>query len=198
MNEMNAHHHPPSDIAQALAGIAHGGVMAERGAEQLYKLLWRKFVADFVRAGQPLTQAQDLASESFQKILHGLGELREPVAFIKWSNTIARNMLYSYLRDTKAQREAEIPLDSEPLQALYEGVTDHSQLDLATRLCLKDQLEKFCQEHPERAHWLERWIFDCHELSELSTELGRTLTATKEYLSQCRKRLQQYLRLCLI
>jgi RNA polymerase sigma factor (sigma-70 family) len=191
-------HYSPTPVAEALALIAQGGAAAERGAQQLFKLLWRKFVNDFVRAGQPLAQAEDLASESFHKILRGLSDMRDPVAFPKWAQTIARNTFYSYLRDTTGQREAEIALDSEPLQALYEGVTDHSQLDLPTRLCLKDQLEKFCEEHPERAHWLELWIFDGHELAEISAALGRTVGATKEYLSQCRKRLQQYLRQCLI
>lgn len=188
----------PLPVADALELIAQGGAAAERGAQQLFKQLWRKFVYDFMRAGQPLAQAEDLASESFHKILRGLPGMRDPVAFPKWANTIARNTFYSYLRDSKGQRESEIALDSEPLQALYEGVTDHSQLDLLTRLCLKDQLRKFCEDHPERAQWLERWIFDGQELPELSTAIGRTLGATKEYLSQCRKRLQQYLRQCLI
>jgi RNA polymerase sigma-70 factor (ECF subfamily) len=191
-------HYSPTPVAEALALIAQGGAAAERGAQQLFQLFWRKFVNDFVRAGQPLAQAEDLASESFHKILRGISGMRDPVAFPKWAQTIARNTFYSYLRDTRSQREAEIALDSEPLQALYEGVKDQSQLDLPTRLCLKDQLEKFCEAEPERALWLERWIFDGQELAELSTALGRTLGATKEYLSQCRKRLQQYLRKCLI
>lgn len=188
----------PTHIAEALALVSQGGLAAERGAQQLFKLLWRKFVNDFVRAGQPLAQAEDLASESFHKVLRGLSGMRDPVAFPRWAHTIARNTFYSHLRDTKSQREVEIPLDGEPLQALYEGVTDHSQLDLPTRLCLKNQLEKFCEAEPERAQWLERWIFDGQDLSELSTALGRTLGATKEYLSQCRKRLRQYLHQCLL
>ena len=191
-------HYSPTPVAQALELIAQGGVAAECGAQQLFKLLWRKFVNDFVRAGQPLAQAEDLASESFHKILRGLQDIRDPVAFPKWANTVARNTLYSYLRDSKGQRENEIALDSETLQSIYEGVTDHSQLDHPTRLCLKVQLEKFCETHPERALWLERWIFDGQELPEISKAIGRTLGATKEYLSQCRKRLQLYLRQCLI
>lgn len=195
---MNTPPSQPCDIAQAIELVAQGGTIAERGAEQLFKLLWRKFVNDYVRAGQPLAQAQDLASEAFQKILHGLGALREPAAFIKWANTIARNTLYTHIRDSSSQREHEVPMDGETLDAMFEGTSDYSQMDPVTRLCLKTQLQKFCKFHEERAFWLERWIGEDESLQEISAAIGRTQAATKEYISQCRKYLQQYLRECLI
>lgn len=71
------------------------------------------------------------------------------------------------------------------------------QMDALTRYCLQSQLEKFCQTYPERAHWLERWIMHGDSLHDISAALGRTTAASKEYLSQCRQRLQQHLKQCL-
>ena len=39
----------PLPVADALELIAQGGAAAERGAQQLFKQLWRKFVYDFMR-----------------------------------------------------------------------------------------------------------------------------------------------------
>jgi RNA polymerase sigma-70 factor (ECF subfamily) len=173
-----------------LATFSQGGEKAELAARQLFDLLWRKFVADFVRAGQPLGVAEELASDAFSKILRKLDTMRDPVAFEKWANTVARNTLLTCIRDSKAEREHEVALDCEPLALLYDRVADHRHGDPATTLCLKNQLEEFCRKHPERAYWLECWIFEGWSLERLAEAMERTLAAAKEHLSQCRKRLQ--------
>jgi RNA polymerase sigma-70 factor (ECF subfamily) len=154
-------------------------------------------VADFVRAGQPLAVAEELASDAFSKILRKLDTMRDPVAFQKWANTVARNTLLTHIRDSKAQRDHEVALDCEPLALLYDRVADPGHGDPVTNLCLKRQLEAFCDQHPERAYWLECWICEDWSLERLAETMERTLAAAKEYLSQCRKRLQGYLQQCL-
>lgn len=71
-------------------------------------------------------------------------------------------------------------------------------MDAVTKRCIQQQYDKFVTHHPERALWLERSILEEESIPILSQALGRTVGATREYLSQCRKRLQKYLQECLL
>ncbi len=183
--------------AALLENFSRGGTEAEVAARQLFNLLWRKFVASFVRSGQPLAIAEELASDAFSKILRQLHTMREPVAFQKWAHTVARNTLLSYLRANKAEVESVQAIDQETHDTLLANLVHPDTADLVTMLCLKRQLETFCRDCPERSYWLECWILDDYPLAEMAMRMERTLAAAKEYLSQCRKRLQDYLKQCL-
>lgn len=189
-------------LTVALALVAQGGSALEQGARMLFGLVWRRLVADYQRAGLPLGTAEDLASEAFIKMYGGLADLREPQAADKWIQTVGRNTLINHWRDTAAQRQHEQAVDDEALLWLADSAqAGHSQADAqgadpATWLCLRRQLEQFCLAHPERAYWLEQVVLQGWAMPELGQALGRTLGATREYLSQCRKALQRYFAEC--
>ena len=184
-------------LAKGLELMQQGGSDGERGAASLFDLLWPKFVRDFQKWGQPLGISEELASDAMLKVLHGVQGLRDAVAFEKWANTVARNTFLSHIRDTQPEADHETTLDEEGWDFLISSTMDPSQSDPITMICLQGQLEKFFRDHPERAHVIERCALDGWSLDEASHALGRTLAATKEYLSQCRKRLMQYLQPCL-
>lgn len=189
-----------SQLSTAIAQVAQGGAATELGARALFKLLWRRFVADYQRAGLALAAAEDLASEAFSQVFKGLPELRDPQAADKWVQTVARNSLLKHWRDTARQRAHEQALDSDDLQGLADAGLLGSGLaagggrsgDPAIWLCLKQQLERFCTDQPERAYWLEQMVMQGWALADLQDALGRTAGATREYLSQCRKGLQRF------
>jgi RNA polymerase sigma factor (sigma-70 family) len=171
---------------------------AETAAKELFGLLWPGFVRFFVQQGMDAAQAEDLASETMFKVFKNVDQLNSAVSFQKWANTIARNTLLTHLRDTQAMRSAQwSAADDEQWSAVVLNVPDAGQGDPVTRLCLEGQLGRFAQEQPERAKVLELAALEGWSIDEAATALGRTLGATRQYLSQCRKQLWRYLSVCL-
>lgn len=184
-------------LAKGLELVHQGGATGERGAATLFDLLWPKFVRDFQKWGLQIGVAEELASDAILKILRGVQGLRDPIAFEKWANTVARNTFLSHIRDTQQQAEHETTLDEDGWDFVLDSVIDPAQSDPTTMICLHGQIEKFFRDHPLRAQVIERCALDGWTIEDASVALGRTLVATKEYLSQCRKRLMQYLQPCL-
>lgn len=184
-------------LAQACALYLQGGVAGESGARQLYDLLWPAFVQKFQRWGQPCCVAEEIASEAILNILRKAHDMRDPPAFEHWAHRVARNAFFTCMRATRQERNHETQLDEDGWEAVASMAVDDAQGNPATMLCLQGQLEKFCREHAERATVLERCVLDGWSIEEVSLALGRTLGATRQYLSQCRKRLQHYLLPCL-
>lgn len=184
-------------LADSLALFLQGGKTGEQGARELFDALWHIFVADFKRAGLPTGVAEEVASDAFFKLLNAAVDLREPVALEAWAMRIARNTLYTHFRDTKQESVHEVYADDDEWSLLHNHVADLGTGDPTTMICLQGQLEKFCREHPDRSWTLGQCVLEGLSLEEMSLQLNRTLAATKEYLSQCRKHLRRYLEPCL-
>ncbi len=185
------------DLAQALEMFLQGGVQGEIGARSLFDELWPKFVRDFKRAGLAHGVAEEVASDAFLKVLTAGRDLRDPVAMEAWAKRIARNTLFSHFRDTRQTSLHEVQASDEEWAVIHKLTADPVTGDPSTLLCMNGQIEKFCSDHPDRSWTLEQCAVHSWTLEELSLELGRTLAATKEYLSQCRKHLRRYLQPCL-
>jgi RNA polymerase sigma-70 factor (ECF subfamily) len=61
--------------------------------------------------------------------------------------------------------------------------------------CVSMGLEEFSEKEPERAHVLLLQM-DGSSIEEIGRQIGRTVAATKEYLSQCKKKIQPYIAHC--
>jgi RNA polymerase sigma-70 factor, ECF subfamily len=184
-------------LADALSVFLKGGADIDRGARALFDLLYPKFVRDIQKWGQKLSVAEEIASEVMLKVLRKASTMREPIAFEKWANTVARNTFLTHIRDTKEETDHEVEKNEDEWESIHQIFADPGQGDPASMLCLKGQLEKFYHDHADRAHVMEGHIIEGWSIEEASEILGRTIAATKEYLSQCRKRLQEYLQPCL-
>lgn len=199
---INRHSAPHARCTAAFALIVQGGLLAEQGVKQLFEILWHRFVHYFVCMGQALPEAEDLASTSFEKILSNLHTLKDATALLAWAHVVARRTLYSHIRRTTRQGRHEIQLDDDELEAacfdLASKYGEYGCMNAITQRCIQKQYDKFVSQHPERALWLERSILENEPLDLLSQALGRTAGATREYLSQCRKRLEKYLQECLL
>ena len=62
--------------------------------------------------------------------------------------------------------------------------------------CVAKGLERFAAEEPERAYVIDLYA-DGIGLQEIADRIGRTYGATREYLSQCRKRVPPFIKHCL-
>ena len=61
--------------------------------------------------------------------------------------------------------------------------------------CVSAGLEKFNRAEPERAMVLMLQM-DGLSIDEIGLRIGRTMAATKEYLSQCKKKIQPFIAHC--
>lgn len=190
--------HGQAGLRAALALYAQGGDAIDQARGQLFQIIWPQLQRRFARSGLGDAAAEDLASESILKILAGLDGIRDHITFLKWSNTVARNTFLDHVRDTRAANDHEVFVDEDGWESVWNGVEDPAQLDLADRLCLQRQLDAFSKAHPDRAMVLEQIVLEGWTVEEAAEALGRTSAGTKEYLSQCRKRLMSYLRICLV
>ena len=184
-------------LREALDIFLSGGNDLERGAKALFDLLFPKFVTDIQRWGQKLSVAEEIANEVMMKVLSKASTVREPIAFEKWTNIVARNTFLTYIRDTKQETDFEFESDDDEWETINQVTADPSQSDPATMLCLKGQLEKFYRDYPDRAIVIEGCVMEGWSTQTASEILGRTINATKEYISQCRKYLREYLQPCL-
>ena len=92
-----------------------------------------------------------------------------------------------------------------------DGIDEHSQHALHEELakqnphgaraetpqeCVERGLDVFAAEHPDRARALEMQM-DGEDVASIARRIGRTVSAAKEYLSQCKKKLAPYVEPCL-
>ena len=61
--------------------------------------------------------------------------------------------------------------------------------------CVEGGVLAFAEEYPDRQHALLLHIQGA-SIEEISAKIGRTPGATREFLSQCRKKLEPFLRCC--
>lgn len=196
-----------SNHIDALSLINQGGKLEkEQGIKMIFESFNPHFKRKFLRAGIPFPQAEELASESMSKIFRSLlsktVSIVDPIAFPAWAFTIANNTMLDYFRKTKEQTTYEIAMDDQngvhDESTLLRCSIDYSNIDSMTHLCFMQQLKKFYKDYPERASLLERIICEDEGVAEISKVLGRTLGATREYISQCKKHLYKYLRECIL
>lgn len=167
-----------------------GGKTGEAAALRLYTLYWPKFLAFFKRHGVNAAEAEDLAQDTFLKITTNVAQYRGESLASAWLWAIARNLQTDYFRGNKRQ-PLMVALDDD---AALNKPGDES--DPAVRDCLRRAFTSFAAHHPDRAELVIRGVMDGWDVSALSSFLGRTAGATREYISQCRKKLNEALRPC--
>jgi RNA polymerase sigma-70 factor (ECF subfamily) len=146
---------------------------------QLHGLAWPRLLAFYRYSGLDRHTAEDLASETMERVLGRLTTLREPKAFEAWMWTIARNALRAHRR--RARRTVGDHLPPEPLgpSELVELSEDHREIREALAL-LGDR---------DRALL---WLREVEGLSytEIGGRLGTATGATRVAVHRARARLR--------
>jgi RNA polymerase sigma-70 factor, ECF subfamily len=179
----------------SLKKIQLGGRSLGEGTTELYQAFRRPFLAYFQRNSMDLAQAEDLLQEVFISAVRRANDFRAESSVSTWLWTIARNKLIDHTRS----KRPEVNLDDEGW-AVVEGNLAHEDLPMATHNSLDDCVSKafqvFAREAPERAEALRRLTLDGWSVEQVSEFIGRTPGATREYLSQCRKKFKRFLEPC--
>lgn len=175
--------------------IAAGGAAAEKAVVSLFREYRRPLLAFLIRHGVPPDQAEDVLQEAFIRVVRGASGFRAEAAVSSWLYQIARNLAVDLARTPKREEQ----LDDEGWSYVADRVACTNEAEAAQAIddCVNQGFAAFARQHPERAEALRRAALDGWSVREVAQFLSRTEAATREYLSQVRKRLREYLLPCL-
>lgn len=173
-----------------LEDIRQGGNARAEAISELYRRYALRFASFFRRRGLSRSDVDDVVQNTFIQVIRHCGTFRGDCDIQIWLWKVARNSLMTFFRQ-RAKSEPRVELDEELLEQL--GVHD---ADRGLEDCVKQAMSRFRQDHDEHAQVIELAAIEGWTTEELSILLGRTLGATREYLSQCRKRFAPYMESC--
>jgi len=182
-----------ADDQDALNKIRQGGQLRVEGVSQLYHGYSRRFLAYFVKHRVSREHAEDLVQDVFVSVVRHAQDFRGETRIDAWMWAIVRNSLIDFFRRARP----EDPFDEDDLIAVAEAQPG-SQRDAGAGLedCVRRAYAAFTEAHRDRAEVLQRVAFEDWSIADVAAMLKRTPGATREYLSQCRKKLRAFLEPC--
>jgi RNA polymerase sigma factor (sigma-70 family) len=182
---------------EVLLLIRAGGKAQNAGVGHLYTAYASVLMRFFVQRGASGDEAQDVLQDTVIKIVGGIDSWSGEGPARAWIWQIARNCLTDHFRKDVRTRGVEIAVNDESWQRLVETVpsSDGTAKPQSADECLASGMKTFLAQEPERAFVLELQM-DGSSIAEIALRIGRTDSATKEYLSQCRKKLEPYVAHC--
>ena len=181
------------DDKPLVADLKAGGNGRAEAVKRLYGELSGPMRAFFRRKGLDDKAAEDLLHETFVNLLRGIGGYRGESPVRAWAWAIARNEMRMYWRAAERREDPEEP---ETL-AMLRVASDDDSRDAAELIdCVRSALSRFEQQFRDQAQALRLIVRYEWGIAEVAKHLGRTVGATREYLSQARKRLAPFIEPC--
>jgi RNA polymerase sigma factor (sigma-70 family) len=198
---------------EIIQGICATGSKQSEALTHLYRYKGSEFKRYFKFKGVSESQCDDLLQQVILKIFTAASGFKGGIGFSEnsanaWMWAIARNCLNDFFSEKK--RESEIYAgsinDQEWTVSNTKEITKSelaSNLSLSNRkqeleidLCVTNGIEEFCAQEPDRATVLMMQM-DGESIESIARRIGRTSDAAKQYISQCKKKLQPFIQHCL-
>lgn len=199
--------------AELLAELVAGDGRTQQALRALYAYYAPRFRGYFRRRGASDADAEDLCQEAFVKIMRSVGPALASERGIgaprAWLWQVARSALLDYVG--KQQRLAGgdpangAPANGAPANDSSEVASDWAGFDMAGDEladqadlgdCVRRQFAQFAKGSPEAAQAISWAVVEGFTAAEIASLLGRSPAATREFLSQVRKKLRDALALC--
>lgn len=194
---------------QIIKQISAGGKAQNEALKALYQTKAATFKRYFLHKGIHPNAVEDVLQDAIVKIFknagsyHGQGGFSDSSASA-WMNTIASNCMHDHFDKVNRIQRNESSYDEQPDPSLIE--TERSLQDRAydaaqsaatqsVNECISAGLEDFAAEWPDRYAVLMAQL-DGEDIASIGNRIGRTVAATKEFLSQCRKKLAPFIAHC--
>jgi len=171
--------------------IRNGGAGSEHGLSMLFRRYATPFKRYFIKHGLSLADAEDMVQDAFVSIVRHAKGFRGECDIKLWLWKIARNTMLSQFRKKNHQHE-----DIDDIADILPGKEVPECASLSLDECVKQAFSRFSKQQPEKAETLTLASVQGWSTKELAEFLGRTLGATREYISQCRKHFKPYLEPC--
>jgi RNA polymerase sigma-70 factor (ECF subfamily) len=176
----------------AIALIVSGGGAREKGVEMLFRKYRRPLLSSLGRRGMDSHAAEDIVQEVFIRAVRGASAFRHDAKVSTWLFQIARNLHIDQIRkerpeataDDDAWREIEASVAA-PDAGAHGARFEHDLQD-----CFDRVFAGFARSHPAAAEVLDKIARFGWSTRDVARFLQRTEGATREYLSQVRKKLR--------
>lgn len=175
--------------------VAAGGHDAERALEALFRKYRRPLIAFLVQRRLDEGTAEDLVQDVFVRVVRAAASFRGEAKVSSWLFQIARNLHLDHVRKVNV----EDAVDEDAWMAIEHNVAMAPALATAQETlhdCFDRGYGAFAQAYPEPAEVLQKVVQLDWSTREVAQFLQRTEGATREYLSQCRKKLKRFLEPC--
>ncbi len=182
---------------EAITLIRSGGKARDAGLRTLYEAHAQHMLRFFVYRGVSPDDSKDILQETIVKIVRGAESYSGEGAAKSWIWQIARNCLTDHLRKTTHQGDHVVALDEERWQVLEETTPAPAQAQPGDSVesCVAAGMTAFGRQMPERAYALSLQM-EGSSIEEIGQKIGRTVAATKQYLYECRKKIQPFIAHC--
>jgi RNA polymerase sigma-70 factor (ECF subfamily) len=178
-----------------------GGQSMEQALRALDRSFFALLFRECMRSVRDRDLARDLVQETFVKVWQRCATFQGESELLPWIRAIQRRSILDWLR--KPRRE--VPIDAangEPSPEAQARIVELSTQHVATptderrsaelQQCFERCWERFERAAPAHAAVMAWIVEDGLSHSEIGTLLGRTPGATREFISQCRKRARQH------
>jgi len=166
--------------------------------EKAVKLLYQKYSAQirnsYTSRGLDKHTAEDLLQESFVSVLRNIDSFKGDGQFSAWLWAIVRNNLKMYLRSAKRREVASDPDDFDKIQ--HHSDTSGMSVNEMIQDCIHQGIESLSKNHGDYAEVIRLIVMYEWTISDISIFLDKKQGATREYLSQARKKLAAYIDEC--
>lgn len=179
--------------------IRAGGKAMDAGVNALYQAMAQPMLRFFVYQGVSSDDANDVLQETIVKIIRSADSFGGTGTAKAWIWQVARNCLIDHQRKLGNMGKHEVAVNDEQWTRLEETKAAPTSAARSSEdsvdKCVAEGLSAFSNREPERAYVL---ILQMEGLSieEIGHRIGRTVGATKEYLSQCKKKIQPFIAHC--
>ena len=182
---------------EIISEINAGGDRQTAALKALYLGKGKEFIRYFMWTWKlSRDDANDVLQETVLKILNYADTYRFGGTAGAWMWQIARNTVTDNYR--KKPKEAPIEERDEEGQREAENQTSSVWGESGSRLaeeCFSEGLILFKEVEPERAYVIELLV-EGVDGQEIANRIGRSYTATRQYLTQCRKAFAPYIEHC--
>jgi len=179
--------------------IGAGGKAMDAGVKALYQTAAQPMLRFFVYKGLSSDDAKDVLQDTFVKIIRSVTSFTGDGAAKAWLWQVARNSLIDHQRKQGSLGNHEVAVNDERWQTLEDTTPDQNAQTCGVTgsvdECVSIGFEQFNLAEPERALVLMLQM-DGLSIDEIGLRIGRTMAATKEYLSQCKKKIQPFIAHC--
>jgi len=183
---------------QSINLIRQGGKMRDAGIAKLFRKYAAHFRKFFLYQGINESDANDVVQETFVKIIRHSDTYNGDSTLEAWLWRVARNCLTDHFRRQKIRPTANLDDDGwEILENSAEALITFDPPPGSETLedCVARGFSAFAKNFSERAHVLSL-VMEGFDTAHIATTIQRTPGATREFISQSRKRIEAFLLPC--
>ena len=154
--------------------------------------LRKEFIGFVIKSGINKEDSRDLVQEfSIDKLCMQSDSIKNIEFARTWMYQVLRNMINDKGRILKKNRE--VPFDEDRDQYQAPKILEENQTRSG---CVQEQLAKFREAEPQRAEVIDL-IQKGFNTEEIRLIIKRSYGATREFMSQCRKKFKPFIEICI-